>query len=143
MKLEEAEGEKPEMSYEQYVAIYADHIEGKAPNHRQPASSSDDEFPVGGSPVKRARSKKPTTPKVDPKKKDEEDSKSQSQANMTKTATEFSEIKKLKWQVPESCLIPFSKKLKIEKLDCGYRLCMHPFPLVEGEMILFQPNLDD
>ena len=29
------------------------------------------------------------------------------------------------------------KKLKIEKLDAKYHLCAHPFPLVEGEMILF------
>ena len=70
----EAEAEKTEMSYEQYLAVFEDHIEGKAPNNREPLSSSDEEFPVGGSPVKRA--KKPVTPKVNSSKNDAEDAKS-------------------------------------------------------------------
>ena len=44
---------------------------------------------------------------------------------------------KLKYTIPESCFISMKKKLKIEKLDAKYQLCIHPFPLVEGEMILF------
>ena len=70
VKPQEAEGENTEMSYEQYVAMFEDHIEKKAPNLREPASSSDDEV---SSPRKRSR--KPVTPKT-PSKKDEEDAKS-------------------------------------------------------------------
>ena len=126
------------MSYEQYVAMFEDHIEKRAPNLREPASSSDDET---GSPRKRSR--KPVTPKT-PSKKDEEDAKSQAaKSNMTKTGTDFGEIKNLKNSIPESCHISFNKKLKIEKLDANFRLCMHPFPLVDGELILFQPNSED
>ena len=42
-KPQEAEGENTELSYEQYVAMFEDHIEKRAPNLREPASSSDDE----------------------------------------------------------------------------------------------------
>ena len=73
VKPQEAEGENTEMSYEQYVAMFEDHILKKAPNLREPASSSDDE---SGSPRKRSR--KPKTPNTPSKnsKKDEEDAKS-------------------------------------------------------------------
>ena len=66
---------------------------------------------------------------------------------MNKTGMSFDKetIKgdKLKYNIPESCYLSMKKKLKIEKLDAKYNLCVHPFPLVEGEMILFQPKKED
>jgi len=35
------------------------------------------------------------------------------------------------------------KKLKIDKLDNRYVLLSHPYPLVEGQLILFQPKKED
>ena len=48
-----------------------------------------------------------------------------------------------KFLIPETCHILMSKKLKIEKMDLKYILVFHPFPLVEGEMIMFQPKKED
>jgi hypothetical protein len=35
------------------------------------------------------------------------------------------------------------KKAKVEKLDCKFYLVCHPFPQIEGEMIILQPKKDD
>lgn len=35
------------------------------------------------------------------------------------------------------------KGVKIEKLDAKFLLVSHPFPQIEGEMLIFQPKKDD
>ena len=48
-----------------------------------------------------------------------------------------------KFSIPETCHVPLKKKLKIDKLDNKYVLLSHPFPLIEGELILLQPKKED
>ena len=48
-----------------------------------------------------------------------------------------------KYELPESCLITIMKGCKIEKLHKKYVLLAHPYPLLEGEMIMFQPIKED
>ena len=48
-----------------------------------------------------------------------------------------------KYNIPETCHIALKKKLKIDKLDNKYVLLSHPFPLIEGELILLQPKKED
>ena len=45
----------------------------------------------------------------------------------------------LKFDLPETCFLIMMKGNKIAKLDKKYKLLAHPYPLLEGEMILFQP----
>lgn len=44
-----------------------------------------------------------------------------------------------KFDIPESCYQVLMKGLKIEKLKKKFLLIAHPYPIVEGEMLLFQP----
>ena len=48
-----------------------------------------------------------------------------------------------KLDLPDECLINMLKSLKIEKLDSKFYLVSHPFPQIEGEMLIFQPKKDD
>jgi len=45
--------------------------------------------------------------------------------------------------IPESCFINFSKYCKIEKLEGKYLLVAHPYPVLEGEMLILQPKKED
>lgn len=51
---------------------------------------------------------------------------------------EDSESNEPKYAIPQSCKLEVLKVNKIEKLDDDYILIAHPFPQMEGEMILFQ-----
>lgn len=46
------------------------------------------------------------------------------------------------YDLPPTCKLEIPKLNRIEKLDEDYVLCAHPFPQMEGEMLLFQiiPN---
>lgn len=57
--------------------------------------------------------------------------------NMSLTQTNF------KYDIPDSCFINMMKGVKIEKLDSKFYLVSHPFPQIEGEMLVFQPKKDD
>ena len=150
-QIEEEKKGQEDMSYEDYVKMFADHIEGKA--EPREIVDSDDEVASKQSPSKKGGATvKPTTPKKEEDKSKKEDSKSRNEYgseatnSMNKTGTSFNkeEAKEnLKYTIPETCYIKIAKKLKIEKLDAKYNLCSHPFPLVEGEMILFQPKKED
>ena len=48
-----------------------------------------------------------------------------------------------KYEIPESCHVSMMKKVKIEKLSSKFLLCANPFPLIEGQMICFQPVKKD
>lgn len=49
----------------------------------------------------------------------------------------------IKFDLPETCFLIMMKGNKIAKLDKKYKLLAHPYPLLEGEMILFQPLKQD
>ena len=44
---------------------------------------------------------------------------------------------RLKHSIPDSCKLEMLKLNRIEKLDMDYVLVAHPFPQLEGEMLLF------
>ncbi len=44
-----------------------------------------------------------------------------------------------KTEIPDSCLLTFMKGNKIADLEKKFVLLSHPTPIVEGEMIMFQP----
>ena len=48
-----------------------------------------------------------------------------------------------KYEIPQDCIISILKGNKIEKLAQKYALLSHPYPMVEGEMIIIQPQKQD
>jgi hypothetical protein len=43
----------------------------------------------------------------------------------------------MKYDIPNNCKIELLKAGRIEKLDEDYALIAHPFPQIEGELLLF------
>lgn len=64
-------------------------------------------------------------------------SKQHNSTSLTKTGETF------KYDIPASCLVGMMKKVLIEKLSSKYLLASHPYPKVEGEMIIFLPKKAD
>ena len=49
-----------------------------------------------------------------------------------------------KVEIPDSCLLTMMKKVLVEKFEGSkYLLTSHPYPKIEGEMIIFKPRKDD
>ena len=42
-----------------------------------------------------------------------------------------------KYELPESCYINVMKSLKIDKLESKFYLVSHPYPQIEGELLIF------
>ena len=42
-----------------------------------------------------------------------------------------------KYEIPESCFVSIMKGNKISKLHKKYILIAHPYPKIEGEMLIF------
>ena len=59
--------------------------------------------------------------------------------SMNKTGDNFSS----KYDIPDSCKIAMMKKVLIEKLPAKYFLASHPYPKIEGEMVIFLPKKED
>lgn len=49
----------------------------------------------------------------------------------------------MKYEVPDSCKIKIPKKTKIEKLSAKFLLISHPYPSIEGELLIVKPNKKD
>ena len=48
-----------------------------------------------------------------------------------------------KFEVPLSCHVSMMKKVLIEKMQAKYFLASHPYPKIEGEMVIFKPHKAD
>ncbi len=42
-----------------------------------------------------------------------------------------------KYEIPDTCYLPIMKKTRIEKLEKKFHLGAHPYPALEGQMIVF------
>lgn len=47
------------------------------------------------------------------------------------------------YDLPNDCKLEIPVKALIDTLDENYVLVAHPFPQIEGEMLLFQRDIDD
>lgn len=47
------------------------------------------------------------------------------------------------FELPDDCKLEIPVKALIDTLDENYVLVAHPFPQIEGEMLLFQRDIDD
>lgn len=48
-----------------------------------------------------------------------------------------------KYEIPQSCYVSMMKKVLIEKMQAKWFLASHPYPRIEGEMIVFKPKKED
>lgn len=48
-----------------------------------------------------------------------------------------------KYDIPKNCKLTLPGKQKVRDLEDGYALITHPYPQLEGEMLLIQLNQDD
>ena len=71
MQAEEEKKAQEDMTYEEYIALFADHIEGKAENTRDCVASDDDEASKHTHSKKGASHNKPATPKREEDKKED------------------------------------------------------------------------
>lgn len=132
------------MTFEEFKFHFEEHIEGRAQNLRTARASN------YGDDVKstRSRSVKGKGKKAASSIDDDEDGKSHKSKKSGKadqhTAEEINrQLENLKFEIPESCFLKYTKNTKIEKLDAKYLLLAHPYPALEGEMVLCQPKKED
>ena len=52
-------------------------------------------------------------------------------------------MSEVKYDLPKSCKLKLSAEAKVKDLDDGYMLLAHPYPQLEGEMLLVQLNAAD
>ena len=152
------------MTFEEFMEQFTSHIDGTATNERE-AHDSEDEVPVVDEAAKKS-SRKPGTgaskSKHDQmnrtsshfngeassvendrktvsrsKKSNMETSKHQSMSVLNKTNGSF------KFELPQTCMVSMMKKVLIEKMEGKYFLASHPYPKLEGEMIIFKPKKGD
>lgn len=137
-----------DQTYEEFKFKYEEHIDGKAPNLRTARASN-----FGGDDAKstRSRSQKGKGKRVTSSRggdDEDDDAKSAKSRKSTKadadTAEQINqELENLKYEIPDSCKVSIPKNAKIEKLEAKYLLLAHPYPAIEGEMLLLQPKKED
>ena len=65
-------------------------------------------------------------------------SKKSSQQNDDDIEEEESDSNDPKFELPNDCKLEVMQSIKIESLEDDYVLIAHPFPQMEGEMVVFQ-----
>jgi hypothetical protein len=134
--IEEAEAKK-DMTYEEFLVRYGDMIEGKS-SHKEERYSShsrpvtghkdadiDGKSEAGKSDMKRSQANKSAM------------SKGSGKSSMNNTKEGFDVKDDLKFDIPDTCFLILTKGNKISKMEKKFKLLAHPYPLLEGEMILF------
>lgn len=135
------------MTYEEYKDQFVDHIEGRATNERRQADSDEEQEnksskskkgkkTISGHSDNEGTENDPSNMSL--KSGDRGTSQNKSQLSLNKKSDNS-----YKYELPEVCLVNLLKSSKIEKLSDKYLLLVHPFPIVEGEMIILQPKKED
>jgi hypothetical protein len=145
------------MSYEEYLAKYQDMIDGKNQGKWKEAGANSGEVGDGniggaGGPPRSQHASRPVTGHEDVKSANgsqrtggKSGGAKSGLNSMNATKDGFGDYNRNPeaFELPNSCLLTFLKGNKIADLQKSYVLLSHPFPLMDGEMILFQPNQAD
>jgi len=137
------------MTFEDYKDQYSLHIEGHAHNDREAHDSAEEEVEPRKS-VKHSLSKKDTQMnRTDNSQFGRGDADVSIEKSMKKSTTEgdqFASLSNLnktvgdfKFDLSPACFVHLMKKALIEKMAAKYFLSSHPYPKIEGEMIIFKP----
>ena len=139
---EEAEA-KRDMTYDEFLGKYIDHIEGKvSADERQanrPLTAEGEENVKPSNITKDGQLNEEN--KEEGEKKTERLNESvlnkSKDDHLNKSKDSLFSKEDYKFEIPDTCYLILMKGNKIEKLHKKYALLSHPFPLIEGEMILF------
>ncbi len=141
---------KRDAVYEEFKAKYEDHIEGKAPNDRLDRVSN---FDNDNKSTRSKSARGGKREKSNASGRDEGEEQSASRAELKSSKSQKSNLEhqeeinrkfdEERMALPETCFVQFAKSAKIEKLEAKYLLVAHPYPQVEGEMLIMQPKKDD
>lgn len=139
--IDEAEAKK-DLTYEEFLTRYGDMIEGKT-SHKEERYSSHSR-PVTGHKDDDGKSE---AGKSDHMKRSQANksamSKGSGKSSMNNTKEGFDVKDDLKYDIPDTCFLILTKGNKISKLEKKFKLIAHPYPILEGEMLLFQPLKQD
>lgn len=138
------------MTFEEFKDKFVEHIEGRAVNDRQVVGDSDDDDDHKSQKSKKGK-KTVTEGQTEQDEGDQVDPSAASHQSKEKTASQHKSTVSLskktdttyKFEIPEACHINLLKNSKIEKLREKYLLLVHPFPIIEGEMLILQPKKED
>ena len=151
----EAEAAK-DMTFEDFKEQFLAHIEGTAPNEREAIESADENAgdAMNKSQKKDALSKNELIKTISSQRVDEsgsvEGKRSQrsklsnkrstmdAKSNFSRTLDVFNNR-----DLPESCMLSMMKGVLVEKLADKFFLAVHPFPKIEGQMMIFKPKKGD
>lgn len=147
LKAEAEEEGKRDRTFEEFKTLYNDHIEGKvnADDRTKNRPDSGD-----GDGVSRGPKTGMSHNALDDENNTEGGKKSISKGNYesigsrnklgsasgSSVAVESAKDR-VKYDIPNSCKLEMLKLNRIEKLDQDYVLVAHPYPQLEGEMLLF------
>jgi len=146
LKAEAEEEGKRDRTYEEFKALYNDHIEGKVNAEDRTKNRPDT---GDGDGVSRGPKTGMSHNALDDEN-NEGTKKSISKGNYesigsrnklgsasgSSVAVESAKDR-VKYDIPNSCKLEMLKLNRIEKLDQDYVLVAHPYPQLEGEMLLF------
>ena len=144
------EEEKKDMDFDSYKDEYLGHIEGTVKNEREAAESVDEEaIQEAKKSVAKSKTSKRSALNKSASQFDGEDdaSRGMSQSKSRRSVGDKSELAKttnsFKWELPESCFVTMVKRLLIDKLPGKYFVASHPFPKIEGELLIIRPKKED
>ena len=123
-----------------------DFIEGKQTQQRSGRGSNDDAKSLRSksNKGKGVRKQKSKSALGDEENEDDDDKSQKSRKADEETAKMINkQLKKLRFEIPDSCKLELDKQIKVEKLEAKFLLTMHPFPMFEGEMLIIQPKKED
>ena len=141
-----------DITFEEFKDKFMDHINGTAENQRSAHDSAEEEEDPGKKSAKKgSKSQRNTDMNKTHSNIDGDDAEERKSSisgvrsnNMSKSRTDMNfSTDNFKYEIPESCILGMMKKVLIEKMDMKYFLVSHPYPQVEGQMMIFQPKKAD
>ena len=137
------EEEKRDMTWEEFMQQYEQHIEGKVDASLRTANRPDDNaqpdevaVKVGDASQDDAKSKFTSIESAGARSRGTNKDLNASSKGGTAGASD-------KYDIPNNCKLDFLKAARIQKLEENYILMAHPYPQMEGELLLFQSNIED
>jgi len=113
--------------------MFEDHIQGKINPETRTAGRKDKDL------------NPPVTNTIEEEEDDEaQEVNSRPRSTVSDVSTRYNPVLDAKkYAIPDDCILEFLKLNKVEPLGDDFLLCKHPYPQIEGEMIIYQLNNDD
>ena len=160
MRAIQEEEAKRDLTFDEFQERFLAHIDGTAPNEREAHESEEEVEEKKKSDKQGTTSKRGTdgvarnsshhvndTGSVEMDRKSQASKKTAEKKSSVLDASRMTTLNKtndsFRYETPDSCLVSMMKKTMISKLENKYLLTSHPYPKIEGEMIIFKAKKDD